>query len=311
MQPQRTEVDDGICTLAMLEARGVGASRRSTLLGSGELVRLRNGWFARANADTQRLRAVRVGGRITCVTALRQKGLWVMPDSRLHVAVAPNASRLRCPDDRHRSWDADAHPDIRLHWAEDSDRPPESAAVDAVETSISHLVRCMDRNSAIVTIDSALNTVIRGRRVLSMQQLRTALAPLPPTHGRILDLVDATSQSGLETLARLRLRARGIRVRTQVRIERVGRVDVLIGDRLVLELDSRSHHLGENYEKDRTRDLELFRQGFTVIRVSYWRVMFDWASIEEAILMAVRRGDHRWRGMHRRLGLARLLDEAS
>jgi very-short-patch-repair endonuclease len=295
MTSQRTTNDDGISTLAMLEARGVGASQRSDLLRSGALIRLRNGWFARPGADAERSRAVRVGGRISCMTALRQVGLWVMPDSRLHIAVAPNASRLRCPDDRHRRWDPEAHPDIRLHWTDESDRPPESAAADAIETSITHLVRCVDRNSAIVTIDSALNTITSGRPVLTMRQLRAALEPLARSHGRILELVDGSSQSGLETLARLRLRSHGIRVQTQVSIDGVGRVDVLIGDRLVLELDSRSHHLGDGYETDRTRDLELFRQGFIVIRVSYRRVMFDWQSVEDAIVVAVRRGDHRWR----------------
>jgi very-short-patch-repair endonuclease len=288
----------------MLEARGVGAATRSTLLREGHLVRLRNGWFARPDADADRARAVRIGGRITCMTALKQEGLWVMPDRRLHVAVRENASRLRCPDNFHRKWDDGAHPDIRLHWTEHELDAPASVAVESLSTSIVHLVKCVDRNSAIVTIDSALNTSRGGRRLLSMDDLGNALRLLSPSHERILDLVDSEAQSGLETLARLRLRGHGIRVRSQVQIDRVGRVDVLIGDRLVLELDSRTHHLGENYEKDRTRDLELFRQGFLTLRVSYRRVMFEWPSIEEAIRMAVRRGDHLRRGVHERLGLA-------
>ena len=94
-------------------------------------------------------------------------------------------------------------------------------------------------------------------------------------------------------------------MRTQVSIDGVGRVDVLIGDRLVLELERRSHHLADNYRTDRARDLEPFRQGFTVLRVSYRRVMYDWPAVEEAILTAIRRGDQLRRGIHARLGLAR------
>jgi very-short-patch-repair endonuclease len=238
------------------------------------------------------------------MTALRQQGLWVMPDRRLHVAVRENASRLRCPDDRHKQWDQQSHPNIRLHWTEHTWDAPAAPAVETLGTSIAHLLRCVDRNSAIVSIDSALNTTVQGRPLLSLSDLRSAVRQLPPSYERVLDLVDPGAQSGLETLARLRLRGHGIRVRTQVTIDRVGRVDVLIGDRLVLELDGRSHHLGDNYENDRTRDLELVRQGFTVVRVSYRQVMFDWQSIEETILLAVRRGDHLRRGIHRRLGLA-------
>jgi very-short-patch-repair endonuclease len=300
----RSTHDDGILTLAMLESIGIGAGRRATLLQSGKLIRLRNGWFARPDADADRARAVRIGGRISCMTALRQQGLWVMPDRRLHVAVRENASRLRCPDDRHKRWDPRAHPDVRLHWTERSWDVPASVAAESLGTSIAHLIGCVDRNSAIVTIDSALNTVVDGRPLLSMRALRTTLAQLAPSHGHIADLVDPGAQSGLETLARLRLRAHGIRVRTQVNIDRVGRVDVLIGDRLVVELDGRSHHVGENYETDRMRDLELFRQGYTIVRVSYRNVMFEWPAVEAAILTAVRRGDHLRRGIHTRLGIA-------
>jgi very-short-patch-repair endonuclease len=296
--------DGGIFTLAMLESLGIGESKRAALLRTGALVRLRYGWFARPDADIDRARAVRIGGRITCVTALKQQGLWVMPDRRLHVAVRENASRLRCPDDRRKRWDPQSHPTISLHWAEHAWDGPAAPAVENLGTSIAHLLRCLDRNSAIVTIDSALNTTVGDRRLLTMSELGLVINQLPASYQRILDLVDPRAQSGLETLARLKLRGRGIRVRTQAKIERVGRVDVLIGDRLVLELDGRTHHLGDNYELDRARDLELFRQGFTVLRVSYRQVMYEWESVEAIILQAVRRGDHLRRGIHNRLGLA-------
>jgi very-short-patch-repair endonuclease len=300
----RELADDGIFTLTMLASRGVSDSKRSALLRSGQLIRLRNGWFARPDADADRMRAVRIGGRISCVSALKQLGLLVMPDRRLHVVVRGNASRLRCPDDRRHIWDPDSHPDIRLHWTGRSRDTLGGPAADGVCDSIAQLLQCAQRNVAIVSIDSALNTVVNGRPLLSLTELRTVLRDLPPSYERILDLVDPGAQSGLETLARLRLRGHGLRVRTQVKIDRVGRVDVLIGDRLVLELDGRAHHLDDNYETDRARDLELFRQGYTVLRVSFRQVMYDWESVEAVIMHAVRRGDHIRRGIHDRLGLA-------
>ncbi len=258
----------------------------------GELQRLRNGWFELPGADAATVEAVRIGGQLTGASRLARLGLWLMPDDRLHVSVPGDATRLRDP---HRAC---------LHWRDLPWDPPRTEPLDSVMSSIARLITCSPLDHAIVAIDSALNSPRGSRHVLEESELDQILAVLPRRYRRIGTLVDAASQSGLETLSRLRLRRRGLRVRTQVYIARVGHVDVLIGERLVLELDSKSHHLGMNYERDRARDLELFRQGFTVIRVSYNRVINDWASVESAILEAVRRGEHRRDARHRRLGLA-------
>ena len=292
----------GIFTLSELEDRGINSTRRSALLRSGDLVRIRNGWFATRNADAEQARAVRLGGRLTCASLLRQLGLWMMPDSRLHVAVRENASRLRSPDDRRKAWRA--RPDVCLHWSDGRWNAPPNSAVDGVKASLAQYIRCASKESAVVALDSALNGTSTGAPLISREDLTEILSTLPEKYARLADLVDENAQSGLETLARLHLRSKRLRVRTQVSIAGVGRVDVLIGDRLVLELDSRSHHLGDGYEKDRARDLELFRQGFIVLRVSYRTVLYDWKSVEDAILLAVRRGDHLRRALHDRLGLA-------
>jgi very-short-patch-repair endonuclease len=183
------------------------------------------------------------------------------------------------------------------------DVSPDSA-VDGVKASLAHYIRCASTESAVVALDSALNGTSTGTPLISRADLAEILSTLPGKYAGLAALVDANAQSGLETLARLHLRSKRLRVRTQVQIAGVGRVDVLIGDRLVLELDSRLHHLGDGYETDRARDLELFRQGFVVLRVSYRTVLYDWKSVEDAILMAVRRADHLRRAVHERLGLA-------
>ena len=282
----------GVASLTRLRERGVSARRAAAAVKRGELRRLRNGWFALPHADVQTAEAARIGGQLTGSSRLAKLGLWTMADERLHVSVASDATRLRNPEG------------ACLHWRDLPWDPPRGDAVDSVMSSIARLIECSPTDNAIVTIDSALNTRQGSRHVLEESELAEILAALPRKYRRLSALVDATSQSGLETLARLRLRRRGLRVRTQVHIAGVGTVDVLIGERLVLELDSRTHHLGTNYEKDRKRDLELFRLGFTVIRVSYKRVMEEWNSVEAAILEAVRRGEHRRRAMHRRMGLA-------
>lgn len=45
---------------------------------------------------------------------------------------------------------------------------------------------------------------------------------------------------------RLRLRRRKVELRTQVTIADVGRVDLLVGERLVIEVDSKEHHTGRS-----------------------------------------------------------------
>ena len=152
---------------------------------------------------------------------------------------------------------------------------PTDSAIDGVKDSLAQHIRCADRASAVATLDSALNGTSAGRPLVTMDDVAEVLLQLPAAYAELRGLVDANAQSGLESLARLHLRSLGIRVRTQVQIRGVGRVEVLIGDRLVLELDSRAHHLGSGYETDRQRDLELFRQGFIVLRVSYHAVMVD------------------------------------
>ena len=288
----------GVASLAELYRDGVGDHARKVALREAQVIRVRNGWFAAPEAPAPLVRAVRLGGRLSCASLLSTHGLWMMPDERLHVSVASNAGRLRSADSRHAHRDP-SDPSVAVHWNHFDWAPPTHAASDSVVAAIGHLILCQPRDHALVAIDSALNS-----KLISRRQLRTVLDHLPDSHAVIDRLADGKAQSGLETLARVRLGRRRIRVRIQVEITGVGHVDILIGDRVILELDSRTHHLGDNYEKDRTRDLRAIDQGYLVLRVSYHRVMNDWASIERVVLNLVRRGDHEWKGMHRRLGLA-------
>ena len=67
----------------------------------------------------------------------------------------------------------------------------------------------------------------------------------------------------------------------------------MIGDRLVIEVDSREFHDDPKaFERDRRRDLLLKALGFEIVRVSYAQVMGDWSSILTTILMMMDRGQH-------------------
>ena len=119
-------------------------------------------------------------------------------------------------------------------------------------------------------------------------------------HREVLKLADASAQSGLESKARLRLHALGIPYRTQVYFDRVGKVDLVVGDRLVLELDGKEWHFTEAaFAEDRRRDLLLNERGCHVIRLTYAQVMFEWPRIEALLRALVSRHEHKWSARHK------------
>ncbi|CAN5281551.1 type IV toxin-antitoxin system AbiEi family antitoxin domain-containing protein [soil metagenome] len=276
-----------------------GVAHRSSLLDAGAtsyaigaarhsgVIRVRRAWYAETWANPEILRAVRIGGALTCQSALVLAGIWANDDETTHVRVARNSSRLRSPATDKVAFAA-APGGAVVHWHPE---PGEIRnAVDPLPIALAHYARCTSREMALVAIDCALN-----RKLVTPQRLGEAFALFPQQSRRLLELADPSSQSGLETLARYRLGRHRIRVRTQVTIAGVGRVDVIIGERLVLELDGYGFHAtGEFFESDRRRDLALLERGYCVLRLSYRQVMYEWAEAERVILALVRRREHRW-----------------
>ena len=91
------------------------------------VIRVRKGWYARPSENREVLRAWRVGGRLTCVSALAfHAGAAAGPV--LHVEVPASATQLRDPDSYRRRLDADAA--VVIHWAR-RPGPGNRRAVDA------------------------------------------------------------------------------------------------------------------------------------------------------------------------------------
>lgn len=252
---------------------------------AGALTVVRNRWFAITEADADVVRAVRVGGVLTGASVARMRGLWTLSDDLLHVRVKPTASRLTSPNDRAVPLDSTNH-GVCVHYSPSSER---SACVDSIADAIVEMFRYGDGRSALAALDSALNKRLLGRRDLAAMRPR-----IPAGKVWIFDRADAGAQSGLESLVRLLLATTRVRYRTQVWIAPAGRVDILIGERLVLELDGRTFHTGEAFEEDRRRDFALIMQGYLVLRLSYRMVIEHWDEIAAGILHLVRRNEHRW-----------------
>ncbi len=267
MESVRAEVRrlGGVARIVALRRIGVTTARVRAAIARGELRRVRKGWVCVPDAPADVVRAVSVGGRLACISAARSRGLWVPGESDiLHVGLPHHAG--------HRPGELTG---VVAHWTSARWRD-EAQTIEPVDTLIRQVLLCCDRESAIAIIDSALN-----QRKLTGAILRRIVTSLPTRFGTVLDEVDAASESGLETLCRLRLTALGASIRSQVTIPGVGRVDLLIGDRLIVEADGREWHDGStSFHADRTRDLALLRLGYLVIRVSYEHVINEWMLVE-------------------------------
>jgi very-short-patch-repair endonuclease len=285
----------GLAHITTLRARGSSDAMVRLAVARGDVRRIRQGWFAVDAAPEALVNAVKIGGRLSCVSVLKHHGIWCVDDHRLHLSTSRRKGRLTSPKGgvlgNPARWGVAVHTSALL-------RGDPARLVDTIDEALFHLFACQSRDDVIVSLDSALN---KGLTTLT----RLEDLPLTDTHRSYLRLLDPAAQSGLETKARLGFRRRGIRCRSQVYIAGVGSVDLLIGDRLVIECDGLTWHGAANaHDEDCRRDLELHRLGYIVIRVTYRQVMFDWASIDEVVRGYVSRREHRWAGRHRRAGLA-------
>ncbi|NQX25942.1 type IV toxin-antitoxin system AbiEi family antitoxin domain-containing protein [Microbacteriaceae bacterium VKM Ac-2854] len=273
----------GFASAAQLNRAGVQANTLRRAVADGLVVRVRRGWFALPGVDEFETIAVAHGGVLTCVSALKKAGLWVVEAKGVHIAI------------QRRSGDVRSHGVVRVHWARWPGCEPASNSVDGIASALLHMIMCIDPSDAIVTLDSAVNTGAIG-----FDDLMALGSLLPATRRWILDKVDPKCQSGLESRVRLAFTRRGLQVRTQVFISGVGHVDVVIGDRMVVETDGRTYHsTQEQLDEDYRRDLELFDQDYERVRIDRKQVMNTWEHTQSVIERAIERGAHLRRGRRR------------
>jgi len=290
--PALTALGGVAATRVLQGEHGVHEREVRAAVARGDIVRVRQGWVALPSADPDVVAAVRVGGVLSCTSVLRHSRVWTDHDHGVHVRVPSNVGRLSSPHDRRRPLEPRHSVTVhRPQWASITPSP-----VDDSITALAVAIACQPRLSAISTLDSALNLGLT-----TVSALHDAFAPLPAKYRAYLSFVDPTSQSGLETKTRLALRSKNVRLRSQLHIPRVGKVDLVVGERLVLELDGYEWHSRKaDFEEDRRRDRELTAQNYQVLRLSYEQVTNDWPGCEEAILGLIRRRKHLWPRSSRR-----------
>ena len=273
----------GLAHITTLHRDGVSSWAIRGALRTGEIERPRRGWVATPDTDPDLRAAVAAGGRLGCATAAAMRGLWMRHPPGLHLSIPRHSGHARPPED------------AVVHWR-GSNWSPRWSAVDPIEQIIADLPSCLPGEDALAAIESA----IKARLITAHDARRT----LTTTHR--LDLaaeLDGDSGSGIETLARIRLRRAGIPVRTQAEIGSM-HVDLLIGERLAVECDGHGFHDDPAAQRrDHARDLRLIAAGYVVVRLDYRQIVRDWALSFAVIRSLVARGEHRWTAAHRRGGL--------
>jgi very-short-patch-repair endonuclease len=268
-----------LATAELLDA-GISRSILRRLLQDGRIWRARQGWYVLSGTAPAVLRAVRVGGVLTCARALDAHGLWSTSDSCVHVRVHHSSCRLRTThDSRLRLAE---HPDAHavVHWSPNSVDSTRLIAgpFDALDDYFS----CVERDLALAALDSLI---------------RVNLPRASELRGRfgVDDWVgiDGRCESGIETIFYIRMLRLGVSLWRQVPLPHVGRVDFLIGRGLVVEVDGRRFHdIEEQFESDRARDAAISAEGLRSLRFSHDQVVGRWNEVERAVLAALARGDH-------------------
>nr|WP_255556465.1 hypothetical protein [Tessaracoccus palaemonis] len=137
-------------------------------------------------------------------------------------------------------------------------------------------------------LESALNLGLI--RVADVQDI---VASIPEERRGFLSLLNR-AESGSETRVRLFLQRRHVTVSPQVYLPGIGRVDLLVGRRLIVECDSAEYHSSpEQRRLDYARDLAARDQGFDHLRLDYHQIWHQWGSTQESLLREIRRDRHR------------------
>ena len=114
--------------------------------------------------------------------------------------------------------------------------------------------------------------------------------PLKERARRVAEHASPFADSGLETVVPARLRWLRLPLRRQIWIQG-HRIDHLLGDRLVLQIDG-SSHVGAQRQEDIRHDAALMLMGYHVIRVGYFQVIDDWPSVQDMLMTAIAQGLH-------------------
>lgn len=261
----------GVVRTERLRAHGVSRRALEHAVKSTYLVRIRRGWVASRDADPVLVAAARAGVVVSCVSQAARLDLWVhaIPE-RFHVGADPKSTGGKTGR-------------AQVHWSKPLVPRHPDALTDPIENVLALVADCEPFERALATWESALNQGLVSLAGLSEY-------PWKPSARDLLEQANPFADAGTETYLRDRLRWLNLRILVQVWLAG-HRVDVLIGARLILQIDGK-HHVGAQRSEDIRHDAELRLMGYHVIRVSYQQLMYEWPTVQELIMRAVAQSLH-------------------
>lgn len=273
-------------TRKQLLAMGYDLAQVRRGVATGDLERLRNGWFAIRAHDSDVAIAVKAGGALACVSALKWHGLWVAPGY-----PTTHIRRTRRKEKIGSSCTAIGGP------------YPVTQPVDPIPLALACAARCMITEHWVAACDSYFQ--VTGETTDSV--LAAIGHPGDRRLKKLFAMTDGKAQSGTESIVRVRLRALGLDVVTQPPLDRVGHTDLRVG-MLLIECDGQQYHSDlAAYQNDRTRDRRSLVDGWITMRLTYSDVLFGWDEVEQDILAIVGEGRHRARTNRRKKALQKSL----
>lgn len=267
----------GVVGRRHLVGLGVDPADVVELVRAGALIPIRRGWYGTATASPEVVTAVKAGATLTCLSALAlTPEIWIPPVAK--------RTHVRWP--AHRRTSLRTQKGCRAHVS----LKTSLRAVDPLHLALQCAVNCIDEDYYVVAV---LDSLLRSPDPHTVPEIRDVFDGAPLRIQRLLGDLDPAAQSGTESVTRHRLRSANIRVRSQVTIPTVGRADLLVGDRLIIECDSTGFHNDAHQRReDARRDRKSTVGGYHVLRIDYADVMFGWDSVFADITDMVRSRRH-------------------
>lgn len=260
--------------LVRLGARDLDLTRA---VRSGAVFRARQGWYSTLDPASDAVRAVRVGGVLTGISAIRALGGWVLSSPLLHVSVPPNAARLRRASNRHLRLNAKAPGNVALHWDAISVVRRSSPLTVSLEDALIRVIQEETLEVSVACLDWAVSS---GR--LDRFSLEALVLRLPRRFRFISRWVSFECDSLPESLARTRLRLHGHSVETQRLLPTGERIDLVVDSAAAIEVDGDEFHR-LRFDLDRTKDMTITLQGLHALRPTARIVFDDWDRFYDAV----------------------------
>ncbi|CAN5299424.1 hypothetical protein BH09ACT2_BH09ACT2_04230 [soil metagenome] len=285
----------GLAATHELLARGVAPRELTTAVMSGEVIRARQGWYVSAGTREDVVRAIRVGGRLASVSAAATYGLAVPHAFPLHVHVPKRDSRLRSENDSRVRLSDERDVTTVIHRGRLLRPSPESRLRVSLGDALRQVIRTEPEEDAVACLDSALHL-----GVIAPSAMSALIRAFPRKYHYLETRLDGKSDGYPESVTRCRLLSAGITSQSQVCVLGERWIDLLIGDRLAIEIDGAAKYtqdmspgeVARRVHADRARDAFLEALGYHVIRLSYRMIVFDWPATLAMIQAVIERGDH-------------------